>query len=254
MKKKTKRKWLLVAIGLLLIFIVGKACYNSHSDTDKEEIALDQEVELYSVDDAPLHINEDELLATKYDPNSLSYLIALRQSIKDSMQRMMAWESDVPKSRAPYDITMPYKNEFFDLAMQEAKSGDYKYLASQGYSDEAIARMIVEKYYQPALFEVTGKKLRPTDELTPEQLNNWRDLQVNRQIAAAEAMNPDFKATDADRKYYSDLYSDNMKAIATNANKRRMESRKGLLPAQEMIKTQISIQTNNSSDERKEFE
>ena len=47
MKKKNKRKWLLVVIGLLLIFIVGKACYNSIFDTDKEEIAQDQEVELH---------------------------------------------------------------------------------------------------------------------------------------------------------------------------------------------------------------
>ena len=31
----------------MLFFVVGKACYNSHSDTDKEENAQDQEVELH---------------------------------------------------------------------------------------------------------------------------------------------------------------------------------------------------------------
>ena len=46
MKKKTKRKWLLVAICLLLIFIASKVCYNLCFVTDKEEIAQDQEVEL----------------------------------------------------------------------------------------------------------------------------------------------------------------------------------------------------------------
>lgn len=63
MKKNTKRKWLLVAIGILLFFVVGKACYNSHSDTDKEDIALDQEVELH-FDGCP-RIGETYLFAVR---------------------------------------------------------------------------------------------------------------------------------------------------------------------------------------------
>ena len=180
-----------------------------------------------------------ELPATKYnDPKTLSYQLVQKMRQKTPEARMKAWDMDVPRQQAPYDLApMPYQNEFFDLALQEARTGDYKYLASQGYSDEAIARMIVDKYYQPALYEAAGgKRLKPTEDLTPEQWNKWRDLQVKRQVTAAEAMNPDYKATDADRAHYAKLYEDNMKAIAANANKRRMMTREGLLPAQEVKK------------------
>ena len=46
-KRKPQKQWLLVTIGLFLIVFVGKSCYNSHSDADTEDIALDQEVELH---------------------------------------------------------------------------------------------------------------------------------------------------------------------------------------------------------------
>ena len=224
--RKSRKKWLFIAVGFLLVFVVGKTYYNSRSDSEKKGFALDKEVEIYCGDDAMLHVKEEELLVTKYDSNSLCSLIALRQSIKDSMHRMMAWESDVPKSQAPYDIApMPYKNEFFDLALREAKSGNYKYLASQGYSDEAIARMIMEKYYLPALLEATdGQDLRTTDALTQEQLEKFRDLQVKRQIAIAEARNPNYKATAADLHNFNEQYIDNMKDIAENADKARFDN------------------------------
>ncbi len=46
-KTKSRKKWLFIAVGILLVFVVGKTCYNSRSDTDREDIAPDQEVEFH---------------------------------------------------------------------------------------------------------------------------------------------------------------------------------------------------------------
>lgn len=62
-KKIMRRKWLLITAGLLLFIFVGETCCNSCSDTDREEIALDKEVELHF--DGRPKIGEPYLFAIK---------------------------------------------------------------------------------------------------------------------------------------------------------------------------------------------
>jgi len=119
-----------------------------------------------------------------YIKNTLSYVMWYEDCKKAKDKN---WKI-TPDSRALKRIMLPEGDRLTSMALKEADSARYGYLRYRGYTREQIALMILEKYYKPAVTQVTGNNdVNQYTNVTDDQWDKWKYLQAQRILSYQNA-------------------------------------------------------------------
>ena len=133
---------------------------------------------------ADKYVNPDTVEELPFAPGTLSHQLYLEDKERDKNSR---WKVK-PDTREAKTISLPEGTRLYQMALQEAGSPKYGYLRYNGYSEEQIAQMILEKYYKPALVEATGTNdINEYTNVSDDQWNRWKELLANKALAAQNA-------------------------------------------------------------------